>query len=146
MVSFDPPNGHLWMIKQGSRLFNELIVGVGTNASKKSTFSCEQRLSCQCNRFISKCNDQTFFGRLLVDFASQHNASFLLRGVRGVSDWPYEQSMRNINSDLRSDIETVIMMPPRELCDISSSIVRGLVGQSGWEEAVKRYVLQRHGR
>lgn len=141
--SFDPPtNGHRWMIEQGSRLFDRLVVGVGTNALKRANYSVEERIAC----LEAVCSDlpnvtiEVFAGRYLVDFAVEQGAEFLLRGVRGVADWSYEQGMRNINHDLNPTLETVLLIPPRELCDISSSIVRGLVGQAGWRDVVPRYV------
>ncbi|RMH11375.1 MAG: hypothetical protein D6695_09335 [Planctomycetota bacterium] len=48
--------------------------------------------------------------------------------------------MRYVNSDLNDGLTTVFLMPPRELCEVSSSFVKGMIGPDGWQEIVKRYV------
>ena len=48
--------------------------------------------------------------------------------------------MRNVNEDLKPDITTVFLMPPRQICEISSSFVKGLIGPEGWEKVVQSYV------
>jgi len=50
--------------------------------------------------------------------------------------------MRAINGDLKPDIQTVFLMPPREIAEVSSSMVKGLIGPEGWEDTVRRYVPQ----
>ena len=48
--------------------------------------------------------------------------------------------MRYINSDLRPEIVTVFLMPPREIAEVSSSLVKGMVGPAGWQKVVCNYV------
>ena len=48
--------------------------------------------------------------------------------------------MRYVNSDLHTGLTTVFLMPPRELCEVSSSFVKGMIGPEGWEPVVERYV------
>ncbi|MDO5059105.1 MAG: pantetheine-phosphate adenylyltransferase, partial [Neisseria sp.] len=55
-------------------------------------------------------------------------------------DYEYERSMRYINSDLHADILTVFLMPPREFAEVSSTMVKGLIGPEGWRETVRRYL------
>jgi pantetheine-phosphate adenylyltransferase len=55
-------------------------------------------------------------------------------------DYEFERGMRNINDDLQPDITTVFLMPPREMAEVSSSLVKGLIGPEGWRDVVKRYV------
>ena len=64
----------------------------------------------------------------------------MLRGIRTAGDYEYERTMRYVNSDLNPGITTVFLQPPREFVEISSSVVKGLIGPDGWETAVKRYV------
>lgn len=64
----------------------------------------------------------------------------MLRGIRTESDYEYERTMRNINSDLNSGITTVFLMPPRGIAEVSSSMVKGLIGPEGWETIVRRYL------
>ena len=141
--SFDPPtNGHLWMIEQGATLFDVLIVAIGTNPEKKYTFSLEARV--EMLREIAKpyrnTTVDTFENQFLVNYAKSVGASYILRGIRSENDYEYERIMRHINSDLDPNILTVFLIPPREIAEISSSFVKGLVGPEGWEKTIKRYV------
>lgn len=141
--SFDPPtNGHLWMIQRGLELFDRLIVAIGSNPSKSYTFSVDERLDLlrasvpSCERL----NIAHFHNRYLVDYAKEMDAKFILRGIRGPDDYEYERVMRHINADLAPHITTTFLMPPRDIAEVSSSMVKGLIGPDGWEDQVRRYV------
>ncbi len=67
-------------------------------------------------------------------------ASHILRGIRSVSDIEFERNMRHINGDLDSNISSVFLMPPRDIAEISSSIIKGLIDPLGWKKVVKKYV------
>ncbi len=141
--SFDPPtNGHLYMIREGAHLFDDLVVAIGVNPEKKSLFSVEQRLAL-LRAATSDCPNVTvasFEARYLIDYAAQVGAQYILRGMRNSTDFLYEQTMRNVNADLNKSITTVFLMPPRELAETSSSFVKGLVGPRGWRKVVKGMV------
>jgi len=141
--SFDPPtNGHLWMIKEGTRLFDELVVAIGINPEKKSTFSIEER--CGMLKGIIRKYPNTrvdkYENQFLVNYASSIGVGYILRGIRTERDFGYERDMRYVNSDQNPDITTVFLTPPREIAETSSSLVKGLVGPDGWEEVVEGYV------
>jgi pantetheine-phosphate adenylyltransferase len=141
--SFDPPtNGHVWMIEQGAALFDRLIVAVGVNPAKKSAHPLEQRLAWLRTIAAPHPNVQVAsFGNLfLARYAAQVGARFILRGIRSEADFAYEQTMRHINADIAPGITTVFLMPPRELAEVSSSLVRGAVGPEGWQTVVANYV------
>lgn len=141
--SFDPPtNGHLWMIQKGASIFDQLIVAIGTNPDKKSTFSVNERLDMlkQSAGNLENVTFTHFDNKYLVDFARDVGANFILRGTRSQTDFIYEQGMCNINRDINQNITTVFLMPPRELCEISSSMVKSLIGPTGWEKTVAKYV------
>lgn len=134
-------NGHVWMIQQGAALFNNLIVAVGENPGKHPVFSLGERIEMlKAVTHYTNVTVATFTGRYLVDYAKEMNAGFILRGVRNSQDYLYEQAMRNVNADLAPGITTVVLMPPRELAEVSSSLVRGLIGPAGWEKVVLPYV------
>ena len=141
--SFDPPtNGHLWMISQGLALFDRLVVAIGQNPSKNYVFSTEERVDL-LRSSIPSCERLTithFDNRYLVDYAKEVGAEFILRGIRSSGDYEYERVMRHINSDMAPDINTVFLMPPREMAELSSSMVMGMVGPEGWGKTVRRYV------
>lgn len=141
--SFDPLTiGHLWMIEQGVTLFDRLIVTVGVNPDKRYTFSLAERLemlreSLQRFRNLSVTS---FSHRYLIDYARSVRATHVLRGIRSVSDYEFERTMRNINSDMDAGICSVFLMPPRDIAEVSSSMVKGLVGPKGWQQVVRKYV------
>lgn len=141
--SFDPlTNGHLWIIKQAASLFSKLIVAVGTNPDKKYTFSHAERLRMirEALQDYPHVEIADFHNRYLVDFAKEHGATTMIRGIRSPQDYEYERVMRHINADMAPEITTIFLMPPRDIAELSSSMVKGLIGPIGWEEQVKRYV------
>ncbi len=141
--SFDPLTiGHLWMIQKGVALFPKLVVAIGINPDKRYTFSVEERLAMlrasvghfRGIRFAS------FTQQFLISYAKGIGATHILRGIRSESDYEYERVMRNINGDLSADITTVFLMPPRDIAEVSSSMVKSLIGPGGWQRVVKPYV------
>jgi pantetheine-phosphate adenylyltransferase len=130
------------MIRQGLGLFDRLIVAIGTNPSKSYTFSVEQRVQLlgASTPEDSHLTIENFDNRYLVDYAKEKGAAYILRGIRSPGDYEYERVMRHINNDLAPTITTVFLMPPRELAQVSSSMVESLIGPNGWEETVARYV------
>jgi len=141
--SFDPiTNGHLWMIEQGARLFDQLVVTVGINPEKKYTFTLDERLAMlrESIESIPNVSVTTFSNRYLIHYAQSINTSHILRGIRSVSDYEFERTMRHINDDLDPRVCTVFLMPPRDIAEISSSMVKGLIGPAGWKKVVRKYV------
>lgn len=141
--SFDPPtNGHLWMIDRGLEIFDRLVVAIGNNPSKSYTFTVEQRIKLLRDS-VPSCERLTidhFDNRFLVDYAMTMDAQYILRGIRSPDDYEYERVMRHINSDMAPGITTTFLMPPRDIAELSSSMVKGLIGPDGWEDIVRRYV------
>ncbi len=143
--TFDPITiGHLWMIEQGAELFDNLIVAVGINSDKHCMFSVKERIELLKGSTKQFPNVQVdvFTNQFLINYAKSVGARFILRGIRSGSDYEYERVMRHINSDLNPGITTVFLMPPREIAEVSSSMVRGLIGTKEWEKIVKKYVPQ----
>ena len=141
--SFDPLTvGHLWMIEQGRNLFDQLIVAVGVNPDKKYTFGLEERLLMlrESTKTFRNVSVTSFSNRYLIHYAQEVGATHILRGIRTESDYEFERTMRNINGDLDADICTVFLMPPRGIAEVSSSMVRGLIGPDGWQRIVRKYV------
>jgi len=141
--SFDPPTqGHLFMIEKGSMLFDHLTVAIGLNPDKTYSFSLEERIAMlrECTTKYDNVNVEHFEGQYLVNYAGKTGAKYILRGIRSNQDYDFERAMRNVNEDLNPEITSVFLMPPREICDISSSFVKGMVGPKGWRKAVRPYV------
>jgi len=134
--------GHVWMIEQGVGLFNRLVVAVGVNTEKKYTFPLEERLAMlreSTGQFLN-VSVTSFSNRYLIHYAQSIGATHILRGIRSESDYEFERTMRNINSDLDPSICTVFLMPPRGIAEVSSSMVKGLIGPAGWQKIVRKYV------
>jgi len=141
--SFDPlTNGHMYIIGEGSKIFNELIVAIGINYQKKYTFSLEKRLYLlkESTKHLTNVRIDSFGNKFLIKYAEEMDCSCIIRGIRSESDYEYERTMRNINGDLNKDISTIFLIPPREIAEVSSSIVKGMVGTESWEEIVQKFV------
>ena len=131
--SFDPiTNGHLDLIKRASKLFDEVIIAITQNANKSSFLSIDQRVDA-VNKSITPLNNTRVlsFDSLLVDFAREHNAQIIIRGLRAVSDFEYEFQLSGMNKRLNPGIETLFMTPSEEFANISSSLVREIYTLGG---------------
>jgi pantetheine-phosphate adenylyltransferase len=141
--SFDPiTNGHLWMIREAARLFDELIVAIGVNPEKRTLFSVDDRLQMirDATSDLRNVRIASYENMFLVKYARKVDAPFIVRGIRNEVDYGFERGMRHVNGELSAEILTVFLMPPRDLSEISSSFVKGLIGPEGWQEIVSRYV------
>ncbi|MDP6037652.1 MAG: pantetheine-phosphate adenylyltransferase [Candidatus Latescibacteria bacterium] len=142
-ASFDPvTNGHLWLIKQAAGLFDELIVAIGINPDKTYTFSFDERIELlkETTSHIENALVASFENQFLVNYARSVQAEYIIRGIRTQTDYEFERRMRYINSDLDDSVATIFLMPPREIAEISSSFIKGLIGPTDWQNVVKRYV------
>jgi pantetheine-phosphate adenylyltransferase len=141
--SFDPvTKGHMYMIREGAKLFDRFIIAVGDNPQKTSTFTLDQRLAMlnKVTKRIPNTEVGHFSYQYLVHYAKKKGAKYVLRGIRNEDDYRYERTMRNINGDIAPAITTIFLMPPREISEISSNFVKGLVGPDNWETIVKPYL------
>ena len=125
--SFDPfTKGHFDIVMRGLDIFDEIIIGIGINSTKKETFPLQQRLNDIQQYFAAEPRVQVHtYDGLTVDFAAQHQAQFILRGVRSTLDFEYERSMAEANKQL-SGLETVLLYTRPEYAHISSTLVRDL--------------------
>ncbi|MEE8361934.1 MAG: pantetheine-phosphate adenylyltransferase [Gemmatimonadales bacterium] len=131
--SFDPPTkGHEDLIHRSLALCDELIVAVAVNFQKEPLFSPDERL----DMLRQACGDDprvsfTTFNALLADFARTVNATFIVRGLRAVSDFEYEYQMALMNRQLHPTLETVFLVPPVAFTYLSSSLVRDVARFGG---------------
>lgn len=131
--SFDPiTNGHIDIIKRGSKIFDKIIVGVLVNVDKKHLFEIDERVKLikRVTNDIENVEVISFNG-LLVDLLKEYNANVILKGLRNSTDFEYELQMAYINKELNSDIETLCMMSSPENLHISSSCVRQIAKLGG---------------
>jgi len=131
--SFDPiTSGHVDLIHRASRLFDEVIVAVTQNVNKNSFLSIEERIEAVNTSVEVLDNVRVLrFDSLLVDFARDHNAQIIIRGLRAVSDFEYEFQLSGMNKRLNPNIETLFMTPSEEFANISSSLVREILSLGG---------------
>ncbi len=124
--SFNPfTAGHADIVGRGLRIFDRVVVAVGTNAAKET---CCQVTATEVVRTLYRNNprvDVAEYQGLTVEFARSIGACALLRGVRSVRDFEYERDMADINMRL-AGIDTVILFSRPELAAVSASIVREL--------------------
>lgn len=141
--SFDPvTNGHLWIIEQAATIFDKVVVAIGDNVEKNYTFPLSARLNLlhQITQKFNNIEVDQFSNEYLISYARRIQAKFIVRGIRNTVDYEYEKSMRYINSDICSEINTIFLIPPRDIAEISSSLIKGLVGSNGWEKIIAKYL------
>ena len=127
--SFDPfTRGHEVVVEEALRLFDEVVIGVGENVSKRSLLSVEQR--CRLIEDLYRDNDAVkvaSYSTLTGDFAREVGATVLVRGVRNTIDFEFERSIEATNRQLFPDLTTVLLPTPADYMHISSSMVRELL-------------------
>lgn len=131
--SFDPvTNGHIDIIRRGSRLCDKLIVAVGNNSKKNYALKLDERielLNLALKDFTNVEVDS--FDGLLVDYMKSRDAFTIIKGLRAISDYEYELQMALINKNLEPKIETLFMMADINYSYLSSSAVKELVRNDG---------------
>ncbi len=125
--TFDPITfGHIDLAQRAVRLFDRLIVAVGTDSAKQPTFTVEERVRMAQLAFADS-NDKVEvapFDGLLVDFARTMGAQAIIRGLRAVSDFEYEFQLATMNRQLAPDLESIFLTPAKEYAFVSSSLVK----------------------
>ena len=123
--SFDPITlGHLDIIERSAQLFDEVVVALLTNIEKQPMFTTAERI--EMIREVVPLNNvrvDTFEG-LLVHYAVQQKAQFVVRGIRAISDYEYELQMALMNRRLEPNVETVFLMAGEAYSYISSRLIK----------------------
>ena len=127
--SFDPfTRGHEAIVRQALTLFDKVVVAIGENIGKNSLLSTEERI-----KFIKRlyANDERVetiaYSTLTGEAARAVGASAIIRGVRNTIDFEYERTLAQTNKRLFPEIETILLLTPADLADVSSSAVRELM-------------------
>jgi pantetheine-phosphate adenylyltransferase len=131
--SFDPiTNGHLDIINRASCICDKLIVAVGSNESKKPSFTVEERIDMIMTTLGGRNDIQvTGFKGLLADFVKHAGAKTVIKGLRAMSDFEYEFQMALLNKNLEPDMETLFMMTSVNYSYLSSSAVKEIARNGG---------------
>lgn len=131
--SFDPlTNGHLDIIQRASRLFDKIVIGVGTNTSKTPLFSTKEKIVLikEVTKEFKNVDVLEVSG-LTVDVMDNLNAKYMIRGLRNENDYLYERDIAEMNRSLRPDLETVILMAHHENQNIASSMIKEIAHFGG---------------
>ena len=141
--SFDPPtNGHRWVIERVSDQFDQGYVAIGINPEKPGRFQVPEReeMLRELAQAFPNISVSSFAGFFQADYAQMLGAQYVVRGIRNGADFAYESDNRHINATLSPDLETVAIIPPKDLLQVSSSMVMGFLGLEGWEQEVSKLV------
>ena len=131
--SFDPvTRGHYDIICRSCKIVDKLIVGVLNNKAKMPLFSVEERV-----KMLKEVTDEFSnvkvvpFEGLLIDFAKQVEADFVVRGLRAITDFEYELQMSQTNHKLEPEVETMFLTTSIEYSYLSSTTVREIAAFGG---------------
>ena len=125
--SFDPVTfGHLDIIKRSAEMFDEVIVGVLINNSKKPLFSAEESTEMLQQAVAQYKNVSVInFDGLLIDYMKANDISVIVRGLRAITDFDYELQIAQSNRKVSNEtIDTVFLTTSIDYAYLSSSIVR----------------------
>jgi pantetheine-phosphate adenylyltransferase len=130
--SFDPITlGHLDIIERSVPLFDEIVIGVGTNSNKKYMFPLKKRMAFIEETFSNYKNiSVSQYEGLTIEFCKKVQANFIIRGLRNPADFEFEKAIAHTNRAL-SGIETIFLLTAAKTSFISSSIVREIISNKG---------------
>ena len=125
-------NGHSDLVNRGVKIFDKVIIAVAQNPSKNTLFTVKERIEFIQEIFDANSQVEIYsLDKLLVDFANDHNATVILRGLRAVSDFEYEVQLASMNRSMEPNIESVFMSPAEEYGFLSSSIIKEIAKHGG---------------
>jgi pantetheine-phosphate adenylyltransferase len=128
--SYDPVTmGHLDIIGRVAGVFDQVIVAVVNQPvrKQKTLFNAEERVEMIKAEVANLANVQVKpFDTLIVDFAREHGAKAIVKGLRAISDFEYEFEMNQLNRNMAPDIESIFMMSSPQFSFLSSSGVKEL--------------------
>ena len=131
--TFDPiTNGHADLIQRAANMFDEVIVAIASNPSKRPLFTLHERVSLisEVTSVLDNVRVIGFKG-LLADLARKESSYILVRGLRAVSDFEYEFQLANMNRRLNPELESVFLTPSEENSFISSTLVKEVALHKG---------------
>ena len=126
--TFDPFTvGHYSVVKRALTFMDEIVIGIGINENKKTYFPIEKRVEMIRDLYKDEPKIKVMpYNSLTIDFAQSVDAKFIIRGIRTVKDFEYEETIADINRKL-AGIETILLFTEPELTCVSSTIVRELL-------------------
>lgn len=124
--SFDPfTRGHAALVDDALRLFDRVVIGIGSNSAKRGLLSVESRKRLIDDLYASDPRvEARIYTGLTGELAEATGATALIRGVRNTADFEYERTMQAANRRIYPSLTTVLLFTPASVADISSSTVR----------------------
>jgi len=131
--TFDPVTfGHIDIARRAARMFTKIIAVVSVNPSKNTLFSAEERVDMLRLSLQDVENIEVIhYAGLTVDCMREHCATFIIRGMRALSDFDYEFQMALTNRNMNSSAETVFLMPSAEYIFLNSTMVKQIASLGG---------------
>lgn len=131
--TFDPITyGHVDLIERAARLFDKVIVAIAVGHHKKPMFTLDERVGLAREVLKDHATVEIHgFDGLLLDFAKEHHANVILRGLRTVTDFDYEFQLASMNRHLNPNIESMFLMPSENYMYIAASLVREIASLGG---------------
>jgi len=135
--SYDPvTNGHLDIIKRAARVFDKVVVGVVDVQVRKREplFTADERkklIEAALAENGVENVEVDVFSNLLVNFAREHGATAIVKGLRAISDFEYEFEMNQLNRTLAPDIESVFILASSDYSFIRSTGVKEMATFGG---------------
>lgn len=135
--TFDPmTNGHLDIVSRAALIFDSIVLAVAASPSKKPLFSLEERVALATEVVTHLPNVAVVgFRDLMANFAKAQQANVLVRGLRAVSDFEYEQQVAHMNRNMLPTLESVFLMPSEQYSFISSSLIKEVARHGGEVQA-----------
>jgi len=131
--SFDPITlGHRNLINNSLHMFDKIIIAVGINDNKDYMFSLDQRIAFI--ETVFKANNNVIvksYSKLTINLCMEHNAKYIIRGLRNNLDFNYEIDIAFANQALNNNIQTIFLPTLKEDIHISSSKVREIIKFKG---------------
>ena len=135
--TFDPiTTGHMDIIERALKVVDRLIIGVALDTGKAPMFGLEERTELvkgalkELGKDAKRVTTYDFSG-LLVNFAREHKACILIRGLRAVSDFEYEFQMACMNSKMAPEIETIFLTASESTHFVSSRFIKQIARLGG---------------
>ncbi|MCK5629216.1 MAG: pantetheine-phosphate adenylyltransferase [Nanoarchaeota archaeon] len=124
--------GHIDVIQRVSRVFDDMIVGIGINPDKKYMFNLEERTEMAKKALVNIPNTRVSpFHGLLVDYAYESGVDVIVKGVRNSADFDYENMLHQVGESQKLGLDTHILFAKPELAHISSSVVKAIQKEQG---------------
>ncbi len=131
--SFDPiTKAHVDILRRAIPLFDKVVIGIGLNSNKAAFLDINRRKAMLEAVFANETKVEVLtYEGLTVEFCKKINASYMIRGIRTVSDFEYEKAIAQMNHALVPEIESIFIVSKPGYSSISSTIVRDIMRNNG---------------